>query len=106
MPTYLLTYHGDGGTPSTPEAAEQIHAAFGAWVASVGSAMVDPGAPLAASKAVSSGGIGDGPVTDPIAGYTVLRADDLDGAVRLVESHPFVARGGTVLVSEAVDIGG
>jgi hypothetical protein len=105
MPKYLVTYHGSGGVPSTPEAAEQVHAAPGAWVASVGPAMVDPGAPLAASKAVSSGGIGDGPATDPIAGYTLLRADDLDKAVQLVENHPFIARGGTLQVSEAVDIG-
>jgi hypothetical protein len=106
MPTYLVTYHGSGGVPANPEAAEKVHAAFGAWVASVGSAMVDPGAPLAASKAVSSAGVGDGPATDPIAGYTVLRADDLDQAVQLVENHPFVSRGGTLQVSEAVDLGG
>jgi hypothetical protein len=106
MPTYLVTYHGSGGVPPTPEAAEQAKAAFGAWVASVGAAMVDPGAPLAASKAVSSSGVTDGPATDPLVGYTVLRADDLASAVNLVDNHPFMARGGTLQVSEAVDLGG
>jgi hypothetical protein len=105
MPNYLVTYHGGGGAPPSPEARDQMMAAFGAWVASVGDAMVDPGAPLGPSKSVSSGGTQDGPVGDAIGGYTVLRATDLDAAVALVESHPFVARGGTLQVIEAVELG-
>jgi hypothetical protein len=81
-------------------------AAFGAWVASVGDAMVDPGAPLAASKSVSSAGSDDGQASGPIGGYTLLRADDLDAAAQLVAQHPFIARGGTLQVSEAVDLSG
>jgi hypothetical protein len=80
-------------------------ATFGAWVASVGDAMVDPGAPLAASRSVSSSGTQDGPVGDPIGGYTVLKAADLDAATQLVANHPFISRGGTLQLSEAVDLG-
>ena len=105
MPTYLVTYHGGGGIPPTPEARQQVAAAFGAWVASVGDAMVDPGAPLAASKSVSSTGSKDGPASGPIGGYTLLRAANLDAAAQLVANHPFVSRGGTLQVSEAVDLG-
>jgi hypothetical protein len=105
MPTYLVTYHGSGGPPPTPEGQQQAMAAFGQWIASVGEAMIDPGAPLSASKAVSSSGIGESPADGPIAGYTLLRASDLNGAVKLVENHPFVSRGGTLQVSEAVDLG-
>lgn len=105
MPTYLVTYHGGGGIPPTPEARQQVAAAFGAWVASVGDAMVDPGAPLAASKSVSADGAVDGPANGPIGGYTLLRAADLDAAAQLVANHPFVSRGGTLQVSEAVDLG-
>jgi hypothetical protein len=106
MPTYLVTYHGSGGPPPTPEGQQEAMAAFGAWIASVGDAMVDPGAPLAASRAVSSSGTADGPAPGPIGGYTLLRAADLDGAVKLVENHPFISRGGTLQVSEPVDLGG
>jgi hypothetical protein len=66
---------------------------------------VDPGAPLSASKAVSQEGVDDGPAAGPVAGYTLLRAADLGKAVQLVENHPFIARGGTLQVSEAVDLG-
>jgi hypothetical protein len=106
MPTYLVTYHGGGAPPPSPEARQKIMAAFGAWVASVGDAMVDPGAPLAASKSVSTAGTVDGPAEAAIGGYTLLRAPDLDAAAMLVDSHPFVARGGTLQVSEAVELGG
>jgi hypothetical protein len=110
MPTYLVTYHGNGGAPPspppTPEAREQVMAAFAAWVASVGDAMIDPGAPLAGSKSVSSAGSEDGPASGPIGGYTLLRAADLDTAVKLVTQHPFISRGGTLQVSEAVNLSG
>jgi hypothetical protein len=105
MPNYLITYHGGGGVPADPEAREQTHAAFGAWLASVGDAMVDPGAPLGASMAVSSSGADDSPANGRIGGYTLLRAADLDAAVKLVTDHPFIARGGTLQVSEAADLG-
>jgi hypothetical protein len=100
MATFLISYHGGGGPPSTPEAAQQMHAAFQAWVATVGDGMVDPGAPLGATRTVSASGVSDGG-SGP-EGYTVIRADDMDDAVALVKNHPFVARGGTLIVSEAV----
>jgi len=101
MPTYLVTYHGGGGPPPSAEAREQMMAAFGAWVASVGDHMADPGAPLGAAKTVSAEGVSDGG-TASIGGYSLIRADDLDAAVVLVKNHPFVARGGSLQVSEAV----
>lgn len=102
MSTYLITYHGGGGPPASPEAREQMMAAFGAWVASVGDHMVDPGAPLGASKTVSAEGVSDGGPGDGIGGYSLITSGDLDAAVGLVKNHPFVARGGTLRVSEAV----
>jgi hypothetical protein len=105
MPKYLVTYHGGGGAPPTPEAREQMMSAFGAWVESTGDAMVDPGAPLGASRSVSASGSDDNPATGSIGGYTLLQAADLDAAVLLVKSHPFISPGGTLQVSEAVDPG-
>jgi hypothetical protein len=102
MPTYLITYYGAGGPPSSPQAREQMMAAFGAWVASVGDHMVDPGAPLGPAKTVSSEGVTDGGTQADIGGYSLIKADDLDTAVGLVKNHPFVGRGGSLQVSEAV----
>jgi len=86
MATFLVTYHGGPGMPASAEAREQMMAAFQAWAASVGDAMVDPGAPLGPS----------------LGGYTLLRADSLDDAVKTVSDHPFVGRGGTLQVSQVI----
>jgi hypothetical protein len=67
--------------------------------------MVDPGAPLGATTSVSADGSEDGPANGAIGGYTLLRAADLDAAVNLVSKHPFISRGGTLQVSEAIAIG-
>jgi hypothetical protein len=106
MPVYLITYHGGGDMPSAPEARERMAAAFGAWAATVGDAMIDRGAPLAGARTVSAGGVTDGPADGPAGGYTVLRAPSLDAAVELVKSHPFLSRGGSLQVSQAVEVGG
>jgi hypothetical protein len=102
MPTFLITYHGGGEMPASPEARDQMMAAFGAWAASVGDAMIDPGAPLGPSKVVSPEGTRDGEYGGKIGGYSLITADDLDTAVGLVKAHPFVGRGGSLQVSEAV----
>jgi hypothetical protein len=105
MPTYLVTYHGGPGMPSDPQAVEQMLGAFRAWVAEVGPAMHDPGAPLAAARTVSADGEAEGQRDAAIGGYTVLEAGSLDEAVSLVRSHPFLARGGSLQVSEAAAVG-
>ncbi|MGH7686141.1 MAG: hypothetical protein ACREN2_04925 [Candidatus Dormibacteria bacterium] len=100
MPKFLVTYHGGDGMPSDPAALQQVVAAFMGWAQSVGSAMVDPGAPLTNIKTLSSSGVSDGPAPGHVGGYTLLEADDMDTAVRLAEPHPFIKRGGSLQVSE------
>ena len=95
MPTYLVTYHGAGGPPASPEARDQMMAAFGAWVASVGDHMVDPGAPLGASKTVSAEGVSDGAPGAGVGGYSLIKAADLDKPLR--DPQDSDGDGGTVL---------
>jgi len=101
MAKFLVTYHGGGEPPADDAAREQMMTAFGAWAASVGDSMIDPGAPLGLAKAVTSNAIRDDE-THTVEGYTLLTAGSLADAVELVRSHPFVSRGGTLRVSEAV----
>jgi hypothetical protein len=106
MPTYLITYHGGPGMPSDLAAAQEMAAAFQSWVAEVGAAMRDPGAPLGAAKTVSADNEAEGQSQAAIGGYTIVEATDLDEAAALVRSHPFLRRGGSLQVSEAVIVGG
>ena len=101
MARFLVTYHG-GGMAEGDEARQQAMAAFGKWVADTGPALIDPGAPLGPCRTVSDGSIIDGPASGPVGGYSILEADNIEDAVELVRSHPFIARGGALQVSTAV----
>ena len=105
MATFLVTYHGGPGMPESAEAQQQMMAAFQAWAASVGDNMADPGAPLGPRMTVTSSGVSDAPADPSLGGYTILRADSLDDAVKAVTGHPFVGRGGTLQVSQVVSPG-
>jgi len=101
MTKFLVTYHG-GTEPDSPEAAQQMMAAFMAWAQKTGNALVDPGAPLGPAKVVSSSAVTDGAAEGPCGGYSIIEADNIDAAVALVTDHPFVGRGGALQVSTAV----
>lgn len=101
MAKFLITYHGGGEMPADPAQREQMMTAFMTWAAGVGDNMVDPGAPLGPAKLMTSAGISDDK-DGGIGGYTLVSADSLDHAVEMVRNHPFISRGGTLRVAEAV----
>ena len=100
MARYLLIYHGSE-MPHDPDAMAQAKAAFDQWVGEVGSAILDPGAPVHMVAQVSKAG-SNNPVD--VNGYSLIEADSSDDAVELLQSHPFVGRGGILQVNEFVAI--
>jgi len=97
---FLVTYHGQG-MPDDPEMMEQAKAAFVAWVGQAGDAIVDPGAPLQMVRQVASG---SPEAAVDIGGYSIIEADDADAAAAVLESHPYVARGGTLQVNQVLAV--
>lgn len=98
MAKYLVTYHG-GSMPANPEQAAAMQAAFGEWLSKAGDAVVDPGAPIRPAAQLPK----DKPAPHgEIGGYSVIEAPSLEAAVDVLKSHPFVARGGTLQVHEAL----
>jgi hypothetical protein len=78
----------------------QMMKAWGEWVGSMGSAVVDGGTAFSAGgKRVAGGGVSDADLH--AAGYSIVDAPDFDGALRLAQTSPIVARGGSVEVYEA-----
>jgi hypothetical protein len=98
MAKYLVTYHGSAA-PSDPAMQAQVEAAFGQWLQEAGSAVVDPGAPVHLVKQVANGTPSD---AVEIGGYSIIEAPSLEAAERVLQSHPFVGRGGTLQVNEVV----
>ncbi len=101
MAKFLVIYHG-GGMPDTADGRQQAMTAFMAWASKTGPALADPGAPLGEARTVSADAVRPGPADGPAGGYSVLETDDMDTAVKLVRDHPFIARGGSLQISQAV----
>jgi hypothetical protein len=100
MSKFLVTYHGSE-MPDDPALMEQAKAAFINWVGEAGDAIVDPGAPVRIVSQVASG-TAEAPVE--IGGYSIIQADSLDEAEAVLQSHPYVGRGGTLQLNEVIDV--
>lgn len=98
MPNYVLAYHG-GKMPETPEEGAKVMAAWQGWFAEMGAAVVDGGNPVGISKTVSPSGVTDGGGANPLSGYSVIKADNLDAACELAKGCPILEHG-TVEVAE------
>lgn len=81
----VLTY---GFTPPT----DDIKQAWGAWFASVGSRLVDPGSPFGRGVELTTDGRTDLDLESPcpLVGYCILNAENLDEAEALVSTMPII----------------
>jgi hypothetical protein len=104
MPKYVLAYHG-GRRPESPAEQAKVMDAWIAWFGTLGDAVVDGGNPTGAAKTVSSdGSITDGGGANPLNGYSLVTATDLNAAVGLAKGCPILSAGGSVEVAEAIDM--
>lgn len=103
MANFLLTFHGGGGMPETKEEQDRVMQAWTDWFGSLGDALVDGGNPISQARAISP----DGSVMDATSapsGYSILKADSIDGAVTLAKGCPVLAGGAVVVVSETFPV--
>ena len=105
MANYLLAYHG-GGTPETPEAQAAQMTAWMGWFGSMGDAVVDGGNPVGRAWTVQSDGTLEGGGANPVSGYSVIKADNMDAALKMAKGCPIIASGGTVELCETFNAGG
>ena len=98
MANYLLLYHG-GGMPETDEDKTKVMAAWGEWIKQVGEGLVDAGNPTADVQTVSQSGIAAF-FGDRVTGYSIVKADAMEDALRHAQTVPLVAEGGSVDVYE------
>ncbi len=99
MAKYLFVYHG-GGPPSNPEDGQKVMAAWGAWFASMGAAVIDGGAPVGKSSTVkSNGSVADDGGSNPASGYSLIDAPSLEAAQQMAKACPHLASGGSVEIA-------
>ncbi len=103
MSNYAFTYYGEPKFKS-PEEGAKYKAKWRAWVGSLGDALVNPGIPLGKPKTVSSGGVSDGGGPNRLTGFSIVKADSMDAALKMATRCPHLEHG-TVDVAEAMEMG-
>ncbi len=98
MSNYIFAYHG-GKMPENPEEGAKLMARWKAWMESLGDSLVIPGAPVGKSKTVSADRVADDGGSNPLSGYSVVKADSMDAALELAKNCPHVDHG-TIEVAE------
>ena len=99
MPNFVFAYHG-GRKPESPEEGAKLMAAWKAWLVGLGDAVVNPGTPLGMSKTVSSSGVSDDGGSNPLMGFSIVKADSMDAALEMAQACPHLEIG-TIEVAEA-----
>lgn len=104
MPKFIFAYHG-GGKPETPEEGQAVMAKWMAWYESMGPALADGGAPVGMSKTVTENGVEDNGGSNPLSGFTMVTADNMDAALELAKGCPIIGNNnGTVEVAECIEM--
>lgn len=99
MAQFIFVYHG-GGMPKNPADAEKEMAKWGAWMEAETSSFVNPGAPVGMSKTISSDGIADNGGANPVSGFSIVEAADMEAACKIAQGCPISGTGGSVEVAE------
>ncbi|GMQ82544.1 MAG: hypothetical protein BMS9Abin05_1998 [Rhodothermia bacterium] len=100
MPNYIIAYYG-GKKPESPEEGAKDMEKWKAWIGGLGDAVVNPGTPLGKSKIVSSGGVSDDGGSNPLTGFSMVKADGMEAALEMAKGCPFLEYG-TLGVAEVM----
>lgn len=104
MAKYVFIYHG-GKAPDNPEDQERVMNAWGAWMGSLGSSLVDGGNPFGPSTTLQPGGkIENNGGANPASGYSIIEAATREEAIEKGQGCPIFADGGSVEICEAFDM--
>jgi len=103
MSQYVIVYLG-GEQPSSPEEGKQHMAKYMDWLSSLGDSVVSPANPLKNTSTVNSDGSVAAGGTTTMSGYTIIEAGSLDEALSVAKKCPFLDVGGSLEVSELMQM--
>lgn len=105
MSKFVFAYHGGSAMPESEAEQAEIMEAWGQWFGVLGEAVVDGGAPTGAARTVApDGSASEGGGANPLTGYSLIEAPDLDAATEMARGCPVLANGGSVEVAATVDM--
>ena len=105
MPQYVIVYLG-GNQPSSPEEGKQHFSKYMEWLSSLGDSAISPANPLKNTSTVNSDGTITTGGSTKMSGYTIIKADSMEVALSIAKACPFLDIGGSLEVSELVEMPG
>ncbi len=103
MAQYIIVYLG-GDNPSSPEEGKQHFAKYKKWLASLGDSVVSPMNPFKNTSTLNSDGTVSTGSTTTMSGYTIIEAESIEAALEMAKACPFLDIGGSLEVSELVQM--
>ena len=105
MSQYVIVYLG-GDQPSSPEEGQKHFAKYKEWLSSLGDSAVSPANPLKDTSTVNPDGTVTTGGTTTMSGYTIIEADSMESALSIAKACPFLDIGGSLEVSELMQMPG
>jgi hypothetical protein len=103
MAKFIMFYLG-GDQPSTPEEGKQHFNNYMEWLNNLGDTVVSPANPFKDTHTVKpDGSISTGSSTT-MSGYTIIQTDSIKSALSIAKSCPFLDIGGSLEVSELIEM--
>ena len=103
MKQYVFVYLG-GQQPAEPKDAEAHFKKYMRWLSSLGDAVVVPTIPLKDTTTVDSDGTIRQGGSSAMSGFSILRAESMDAALSIAQACPFLEIGGSLEVSELMEM--
>ncbi|MFP6899671.1 MAG: YciI family protein [Opitutales bacterium] len=100
----MIAYYG-GDRPSSKEEGMAQMGKWKAWIEGLGASVVNPGTPLMDSKIVTSNTVQEeNDPTNSMKGFAVVKAESMEAAVEIAKTDPFLENGGTIRVSQMMEM--
>jgi hypothetical protein len=105
MSQYIITYIG-GNQPASEEEGKQHMAKYMGWLSGLGEAAVSPMNPFGSTHTIGPDGAVEEGSKISMSGYTVIEADSIEAAIAVAKDCPFLDVGGSLEVSELIQMPG
>ena len=105
MAQYIITHLG-GNQPSSTEEGKQHFAKYKEWLSSLGDSAVSPANPFRDTRTVNSDGTVTTGSTTSMSGYTIIEVESMEAALAIAKACPFLDIGGSLEVSELMQMPG
>ena len=102
MPKFIFAYHCQKPV-EPPDFSEDIMQKWSRWMNNLGAAVIDPGYPIGKSKTVHHDRVTDDGGANPLEGFTIVEASDINAAIDMAKDCPHLEIG-TIEVAPVIDL--